>query len=50
MASAQTMFALSTDWYAGRLTQEWKPPDTAQAEAIFAVHGLTGRFWRLTGD
>lgn len=42
------MLELSADWYAGRLTEEWTPPDATGAEAIFAAHGLTGEFWRLT--
>ena len=48
MASAQTMYDMSVDWYAGRLTEEWTPPDATEAEAIFAAHGLAGEFWRLT--
>lgn len=44
------MYDLSVDWYAGRLTEEWAPPDATEAEAIFTAHGLTGEFWRLTGD
>lgn len=49
-ASAQTMYDLSVDWYDGRMAEEWAPPDATAAEAIFSAHGLTGSFWRLTGD
>ncbi len=49
-ASAQTMYDLAIDWYAGRLDEEWNPPDATEAEAIFIAHGLNGEFWRLTGD
>lgn len=49
MASAQTMYDLSVDWYAGRMAEAWIPPDATEAEAIFGAHDLTGEFWRLTG-
>jgi hypothetical protein len=42
------MFDLSTDWYRGRLDEDWDPPAAERAEAIFASHGLTGDFWRLS--
>lgn len=48
VVSAQTMFDLSRDWYGGRLEVEWSPPTPAEAEAMFARHGLTGDFWALT--
>lgn len=46
--SAQTMFDLSKDWYAGRMEEDWQPPTAAEAETLFARHGLTGPFWRLS--
>jgi hypothetical protein len=49
VASAQTMYDLSVDWYAGRMAEGWIPPDATEAEAIFGAHGLTGEFWSLTG-
>lgn len=42
------MYDLSVDWYAGRLSEEWTPPDATEAEAIFSAHNLTGDFWALT--
>ncbi|MFZ0014263.1 MAG: hypothetical protein WAL25_09135 [Acidimicrobiia bacterium] len=48
VVAAQTMFDLSLEWYAGRMGSDWEPPSAADAEAIFARHGLTGPFWRLT--
>jgi hypothetical protein len=48
VASSQTMFDLSKDWYRGRLDEDWDPPTAEKAEAIFASHGLTGDFWRLS--
>jgi hypothetical protein len=47
VTSAQTMYDLSRDWYAGRLDEQWSPPSAAQAGEIFTRHGLTGDFWRL---
>lgn len=48
MASAQTFFEMSKDWYAGRMDEAWEPPTTETAEAIFGKHGLTGDFWKLS--
>ena len=48
VVSAQTMFDLSRDWYAGRLEVDWSPPTAAEAESMFNRHGLTGDFWSLT--
>ncbi len=42
------MFDLSKDWYATRMSIDWEPPTPAEAESIFARHGLTGEFWSLT--
>jgi len=47
VVAAQTMFDLSSDWYARRMEVDWNPPSAAAAEAIFARHGLTGPFWAL---
>ena len=44
----QTVYELSTDWYAGRMERDWNPPTAARAEAVFRAHGLVGEFWRLT--
>ena len=49
VASAQTMFELSMDWYEGRMDVDWAPPTPEQAESVFARHGLTGEFWSLGG-
>ena len=48
VAPAQTMFDLSKDWYSGRMEEGWEPPTSEQAEAMFAKHGLTGDFWKLS--
>jgi hypothetical protein len=39
---------LGADWYATRLNTDWQPASAAEATAIFAKHGLVGRFWSLT--
>jgi len=41
------MFEMSVDWYDGRMAEDWMPPSVAEAETLFAAHGLTGRFWSL---
>jgi hypothetical protein len=48
VATAQTMFDLSRDWYEGRMSEEWEPPTARDAESIFTQHGLIGDFWKLT--
>ena len=47
VASAQTFFEMSKDWYAGRMDETWERPTLETAEAIFSKHGLTGDFWKL---
>ena len=41
-------FEMSMDWYSGRMDEDWDPPTPDTAEAIFAKHGLTGDFWKLS--
>jgi hypothetical protein len=43
----QALYDLSLEWYATRLDPNWQPPDAAEAQRIFARHGLTGPFWSL---
>ena len=48
VTTAQRMYDLSREWYRTRMNEDWQPPTAAEAEAMFAEHGLTGDFWRLT--
>jgi hypothetical protein len=48
VATAQTMYDLSKDWYRTRMDEDWEPPTPAEAESMLAGHGLTGDFWGLT--
>lgn len=48
VAPAQTLLEMSKDWYRGRMDEDWDPPTTEAAQAIFAKHGLTGDFWKLS--
>lgn len=48
VATAQTMYELSRDWYASRMDLDWHPPSAEEAAAIFSRHGLTGNFWDLS--
>jgi hypothetical protein len=36
------------EWYAGKLSPDWRRATPAEAEETFARAGLTGDFWRLT--
>jgi hypothetical protein len=47
VATLQTVYELSQDWYAGRLAIDWSRHDKERAEAILTTHGLTGPFWSL---
>ena len=47
MASPQTLFELGREWYATRLDPAWERASPADAEAMFARHGLRGEFWSL---
>lgn len=45
--SLPQVWLLSQFWYGDRLSPEFRRPQRAEAEAIFARVGLTGDFWRL---
>jgi hypothetical protein len=42
------VFDLGADWYATRCDADWQRASPAQAAAIFARHGFTGEFWKLS--
>ncbi|MCX6551883.1 MAG: hypothetical protein NTY02_12955 [Acidobacteria bacterium] len=42
--SPQTVYDLGRDWYASRLDLDFEPLTPAQAQAIFAKHGLVAEF------
>jgi hypothetical protein len=44
----QVLYELGREWYATRLDRGWERPGAAEAEQIFARHGLTGAFWSLS--
>jgi hypothetical protein len=39
---------LAKEWYADRLSPQWRPKTVAEAEAAFKRIGLTGEFWKLS--
>jgi hypothetical protein len=41
-------WGLGRDWYADRLSPDWRRATPEEAEATFAGLGLSGDFWRLT--
>ncbi|MCC7322338.1 MAG: hypothetical protein IT358_00795 [Gemmatimonadaceae bacterium] len=45
----QVLYELGRAWYATRLDPDYEPATAAEAQAIFAAHGLTSAFWSLTG-
>jgi hypothetical protein len=45
----QALYDLGRAWYATRLDLDYEPATAAEAQAMFAAHGLTGAFWSLTG-
>ena len=42
------MWALSQDWYAGRLDPDFTPRTVDQSQEYFSEVGLREDFWRLT--
>ena len=39
---------LAREWYADRLSPDWRPKTAGEAQAAFARIGLKGEFWRLS--
>lgn len=39
---------LAKEWYGDRLSADWQPKSTAEAQAAFARIGLEGDFWKLS--
>jgi hypothetical protein len=39
---------LAREWYADRLSPDWRPKTAAEAQAAFTRIGLTGEFWELS--
>ena len=47
--SLEQTWGLGRDWYADKLSPDWRRATPEEAEAIFASLGLTSDFWRLQG-
>lgn len=43
----EKLWSFAKDWYGGYLDSPWRKRTTAEVEALFARHGLTGSFWSL---
>jgi hypothetical protein len=41
-------WGLGREWYADKLSPDWRRATPEEAEATFARLGLTSAFWRLT--
>ena len=48
--SLDQLWGLAKAWYANRLQPDWRRREPQEAEALFGDLGLTGDFWRLTGE
>ena len=46
--SLQQGWRLAKKWYRDRLSPDWRPKSTAEAQAAFARIGLEGDFWKLS--
>ena len=46
--SVEQGWRLGRDWYADRLSPDWRRRTPEEAQRVFEAIGLTGPFWRLT--
>jgi hypothetical protein len=45
--SLQQGWKLAKSWYGNRLSADWQPMSSEQAQSVFAEVGLVGEFWNL---
>lgn len=45
--SVAGLWDFARDWYGAYLTEPWRKRTGAEVTALFAKHGLTGRFWEI---
>jgi hypothetical protein len=45
--SVETCWRLGVDWYAGRLSPDWRRRSIPELNALFRKHGLLPPFWEL---
>ena len=43
----ETLGKLSRGWYAGRLSDHWRPSPAETKQALFREAGLKGPFWQV---
>ncbi|MDE0473235.1 MAG: hypothetical protein OXI50_01630 [Gammaproteobacteria bacterium] len=43
----ETLGELSRGWYAGRLSDRWRPSSAKSKQALLREAGLEGPFWQL---
>jgi hypothetical protein len=43
----QQGWKLAKLWYGNRLSADWQPMTSEQAQSVFAEVGLVGEFWKL---
>lgn len=44
---AETLGELSRGWYAGRLSDHWRPSSAEAKQALLRKAGLGGPFWQI---
>lgn len=48
--SLEQQWDLAQAWYSDRMSDGWRRRSPREAEDVFASVGLTGDFWRLSGE
>jgi hypothetical protein len=48
VASLQSFYAMSADWYDSRMEEDWTPYTAREAEDLWARYGFVGEFWSLS--
>jgi hypothetical protein len=43
------VWRLATEWYGDRMSPQWRPKTTGEAQSVFTEIGLEGEFWKLAG-
>ena len=43
----ETLWRFASDWYGSYVREPWRKRSADEVRALFARHGLTGKFWRI---
>ena len=47
LLTIEQLWSFASDWYGAYLDTPWRRRDSAEAQALFTRHGLTGDFWSV---